>query len=63
MSEQSIIRWIWGVVVALLIGSMALAGLLASHQRQSAPPKERSSIERRVTGHSMETANELRHFG
>ena len=37
MTERSIIRWIWGLVMALLIGSMALTGFLASHRQADVP--------------------------
>ena len=32
MSERKVVLWIWAAVMALLIGSMALAGFLASRR-------------------------------
>ena len=32
MSEKKVILWVWAAVITLLIGSMALAGFLASRR-------------------------------
>ena len=40
MTERNIIRWIWGLFVALLIGSMALTGFAASHRQHAVPQAE-----------------------